>query len=215
LARGRPPKDRRQEILEAASDLVIEHGYGGTSLDAIVERAGCSKSSIYKYFGNKQGLISALAVDLVQDLSHQLALLSRADLTVEQALLAYAKRALTLILTDRHMALVRLIIAEVWRHPSLGHAYYSHGPLAAHERLAEYLAEQAGAGNLEITDPVRAAVQFYGLMLWDKWNAQAVGAKKPMTKKEVEEEAEIAVASFLRLYRGKGAEESAGNWSTA
>lgn len=43
-----------------------ENGYGATTLDAIVERAGCSKPAVYEYFGHKQGLISALAVELTR-----------------------------------------------------------------------------------------------------------------------------------------------------
>ena len=60
---------RRRQILAAASSLIQEKGYGATSLDAVVERAGCSKSAIYEFFGGKEGLISALSDDIVEELS--------------------------------------------------------------------------------------------------------------------------------------------------
>ena len=59
---------KRAVILAAAGSLIIERGYEGTNLDAICERAGCSKTSIYHYFGNKEGLLSALTEDVSLDL---------------------------------------------------------------------------------------------------------------------------------------------------
>src|SRR6056297_1923131 len=107
LARSKTPADKRTRILGAAAELMVENGYGATTLDAIVERAGCSKSAVYEYFGNKQGLISALAVELVQDLAEQLLTLGQSDLDIRSALVAYAERAMQMILTDMHMAVVR------------------------------------------------------------------------------------------------------------
>lgn len=48
---------RRQAILSAATDLFMEHGFEGTSLDMVIERAGGSRRSIYQYFDNKEGLL--------------------------------------------------------------------------------------------------------------------------------------------------------------
>lgn len=38
----------------------MEKGYDAVSLDDIVNHAGGSKASIYKYFGNKEGLFTAI-----------------------------------------------------------------------------------------------------------------------------------------------------------
>lgn len=203
MAVKRRPADMREKILAAAETLIIEHGYRGTSLDAVVEKAGCSKTAVYDYFGGKEGLLSALSVELVSTLSRELDSLSLISRDVESALEAYAARAMTLILTERHMATVRSVISEVWRSPSLGHAYYRLGPRQAQERLAVYLARQHDAGGLDVPDPDRAATHFYGLMLWDKWNAMVVGARQSLTRREIEQEAREVVATFMRLYGAK------------
>ena len=200
MARLKKSPDKRGRILKAAADLMVENGYGGTTLDAVVERAGCSKSAIYQLFGNKQGLISALAVELVQDLAEQLAELGRRDLDVREALVAYAERSMALILTDRHMAVVRQVVAETWRYPELGHSYYALGPRRAQDTLAAFLRQRAEGGRLRLDDPREAAVRFHGLMLWDKWNARLVGARGPYTRKEIRREAVRVVDCFLRIY---------------
>ena len=52
--------ERRLALLISANDLFLERGYDAVSLDDIVNHAGGSKASIYKYFGNKEGLFTAI-----------------------------------------------------------------------------------------------------------------------------------------------------------
>ncbi|MCK2237371.1 MULTISPECIES: TetR/AcrR family transcriptional regulator [unclassified Crossiella] len=52
----------RSRIVEAAADLLLAHGVGGTSLDDIRERTGTSKSQLFHYFpGGKSELVGAIA----------------------------------------------------------------------------------------------------------------------------------------------------------
>ena len=45
--------DRRKAILAAARDVFLERGYANSSIDAVVERSGGSKATVYQLFGNK------------------------------------------------------------------------------------------------------------------------------------------------------------------
>src|SRR3954447_16849690 len=52
----------RGRIVEAAADLVLERGVGGTSLDDIRAGTATSKSQLFHYFpGGKSDLIAAIA----------------------------------------------------------------------------------------------------------------------------------------------------------
>ena len=51
---------RRQALLDAATDIFSTEGYTGTTLDMIIARAGGSRRSLYQYFGDKDGLFSAV-----------------------------------------------------------------------------------------------------------------------------------------------------------
>jgi AcrR family transcriptional regulator len=53
--RGRPRSEKtRQAILEATSELLLEHGVSSTSMDAVAERAGASKATIYRWWPSKE-----------------------------------------------------------------------------------------------------------------------------------------------------------------
>src|SRR4051812_28889430 len=51
----------RRALIEAATALFAERGYDGTSVQAIGERAGVSRGSIFWHFGSKEGLLWAVA----------------------------------------------------------------------------------------------------------------------------------------------------------
>jgi AcrR family transcriptional regulator len=55
--RGRPrSEESRVAILDAAAELLLEHGLPGVSVDAIAERAGASKATIYRWWPTKEVL---------------------------------------------------------------------------------------------------------------------------------------------------------------
>lgn len=54
--------ERRLALLLSATELFLEKGYDAVSLDDIVNHAGGSKTSIYKYFGNKDGLLQSAII---------------------------------------------------------------------------------------------------------------------------------------------------------
>ena len=50
----------RTQLLDAAESLFLSHGYGGASVDAILERAGLSKGAFFHHFTSKAELAHAL-----------------------------------------------------------------------------------------------------------------------------------------------------------
>jgi AcrR family transcriptional regulator len=63
--RGRPRSERAQKaILAAAIELLLEHGLHAMSMDAVAERAGVSKATIYRWWPSKELLaLDALATE--------------------------------------------------------------------------------------------------------------------------------------------------------
>jgi AcrR family transcriptional regulator len=55
--RGRPRSETSQKaILQAAGELLLEHGLNAISMDAVAERAGASKATIYRWWPSKEVL---------------------------------------------------------------------------------------------------------------------------------------------------------------
>lgn len=60
--------DRATQILEAATRLFAEQGYGATSIDDIGAAAGVSGPAIYWHFKGKQALLAAMLTDISERL---------------------------------------------------------------------------------------------------------------------------------------------------
>jgi AcrR family transcriptional regulator len=50
----------RQVVLDAAERVIAVHGYASATLAGIVEEAGIPMSSVYHYFGSKEGVLLAV-----------------------------------------------------------------------------------------------------------------------------------------------------------
>jgi AcrR family transcriptional regulator len=63
-ARRDPAQERSRQtvdaIVEAAGQLLVEHGRIGVTTNAVAERAGASIGSVYQYFPNKEAIFAAL-----------------------------------------------------------------------------------------------------------------------------------------------------------
>jgi AcrR family transcriptional regulator len=68
--RGRPrDEDARARILQASLEALEELGYPGITCDAIAERAGASKSTIYRWWPHKEAvMLEALRESVAQEL---------------------------------------------------------------------------------------------------------------------------------------------------
>lgn len=59
-ARRLPPEQRRQQIIEAAVDLIVSNGHSGCTLEQVAQHADISKPLIYKYFSKRDELLKAI-----------------------------------------------------------------------------------------------------------------------------------------------------------
>lgn len=68
--RGRPrDEDARARILQASLEALEDLGYPGLTCDAIAERAGASKSTIYRWWPHKEAvMLEALRESVAQEL---------------------------------------------------------------------------------------------------------------------------------------------------
>ena len=64
---SRDKKARMRTMTAAAVELFSEEGYSAVSTRRIAERAGCSETLLFRYFGDKRGLLMAICNDLRDD----------------------------------------------------------------------------------------------------------------------------------------------------
>ncbi|MDH3236049.1 MAG: TetR/AcrR family transcriptional regulator [Alphaproteobacteria bacterium] len=192
---------RRARIIAAATELFLEHGYGDTSIDAVVRDAGGSKSTVYELFGDKNGLFAAVVEEMVGSAVRPVPDIATLTLGLRDTLRHVACEHAELVFSDRHAALMRLVAAEAQRRPELGRLYYKIGPARGHSKLEAYLRDRSAEGDLAIQDVEAAASFFYGMLL-HKWTLKRLYniAASP-DNAEINRIATTVVDEFLALYR--------------
>jgi AcrR family transcriptional regulator len=98
----------REAVLDAAERLMAEQGYEAASVAAIVQRAGIPASSIYHYFGSKEGVLLAVMERGASRFFAALpAVQERAGSQLEHLRLVFGAVAATL---ERHPDFLRLLV---------------------------------------------------------------------------------------------------------
>ena len=54
------PAERREQLIDAALEVILEQGYGGVSIEAIARRAGVTRPVVYDHFPNLGRLLHSL-----------------------------------------------------------------------------------------------------------------------------------------------------------
>ena len=54
------PAEPREQLIDAALEVILEQGYGGVSIEAIARRAGVTRPVVYDHFTNLGRLLHAL-----------------------------------------------------------------------------------------------------------------------------------------------------------
>jgi len=108
---------RRQQIIEAALDCARRSGFHAASMAEIARAAKLSVGQIYRYFANKEAIISAIVARDAADLRDRFAQFQRAGKPPLDAILEHCPLALDEKYDPRRAALVLEVMAEAARNP--------------------------------------------------------------------------------------------------
>jgi TetR/AcrR family transcriptional repressor of mexJK operon len=205
---------KRQAIIDAATEVFLQKGYLATNMEEIAALAAVSKQTVYKNFPNKETLfveIVSKAAGAITDVTNRAGDRVHNEMPdfaegddVADYLQRYAYRQLSIVLTPRVMQLRRLVIGEVGRFPELARALFECGPKRAMAAMAALFARLADRGVLVIDDPVVAASQFNWLIMGEPINrAMLLGDDAIPKPAELERCAATGVRTFLAAYGPK------------
>lgn len=145
----RVAREKDQTIIDAAIQLFLEKGYGATGMAEIASLAEVSPATLYKHYHGKEALFAATIAELRQRLTSD-APVELDALPLDEALTVFLSHYVALLADPRTLALLRLMISEASRHPSVVHAFYEHGKSTLFLPLASRLRVAAESNELEL-----------------------------------------------------------------
>lgn len=200
IVEGQDFKPRQRDVLDAALRLLVEEG-DALTMNAVARRASCSKETLYKWFGDRDGLLTATVQWQASKVAVAPVERGRLDAaSLRERLRQFAVNWLRVISSDTSIALNRIAVSHAGSGKSkLGRIVLDNGRLAMGRRLKPVL-EAGRAQNLLAFDDAETAFRtFFGLVARDVQIRLLLGDRLKMTAATIARDAERATQQFLLL----------------
>ena len=200
----RRPTSRQREVLDAALALLVD-AKAQLTMSAVADRASCSKETLYKWFGDRDGLLTATV-------QWQAAKVRPIEVPTDGfdrdgfrgSLEHFARDWLATLTGLTSVALNRLAIAQAGTEGrALGGIVLDNGPLALRGRLAPVFEAGRAAGLIAFEDAEEAFRTFFGLVVRDVQIRLLLGEAPSSCERTIAADAARAARQFLRLYEIK------------
>ena len=151
-------------VLRAAERAFVEHGYAGTSMDAIAEMAGVSKRTIYSNYKTKQILYAEVirkrcAEVVPPEISSELL-----EADPEETLLKWSVAFLQALFAPEQIALYQTVVADSRFIPEVGQMMFD-GPVMQSQAVFDhYFRAQAERGRMRFQSLDLAAAHYLALL---------------------------------------------------
>lgn len=195
---------KRQQIMDGARRVFLEHGFDGASIGDIVRAAGVSKGTIYAYFPSKEKLFATLVIEDRRKQAEVLFVLDEVDQDVARVLRRLGMSFLEMLVQPENISFLRTVMAASAKFPEIGQAFFEAGPCYGVARLGAYFKRLTELGVLSVDDTDLAARQFLDLCKTGILLRMLLGDPEIPPKVEIERNVEGALKVFLTAYGAVG-----------
>ncbi len=204
MMEGVGPTARQQDVLDAVLRLLVEEG-DRLTMTAVARRASCSKETLYKWFGDRDGLLTATVQWQASKVRVQPVDRKGLDLvSLTSSLERFASDWLRVISSDTSIALNRVAVVHAGSDKrDLGAIVLERGRFALGRRLKPVLDAGREAGLLEFDDAETAFRTFFGLVARDVQIRLLLGDRLELTEAGIDGDAVRATQQFLALHGAK------------
>jgi AcrR family transcriptional regulator len=193
----RKQSEKQNNILNVATELFLQHGFDAVSLDDVLERVGGSKTTLYIYYGNKEGLFAAIVRKMYEEKLAPMRTLDVSAMDAKAGLNAIGRCFLTCVIDEKGRAFFRMMVAQAERFPALMREFYAEGPEMVQTFVRKNLERWQRQGMLRTGNAKSLAIQFIGIMLGDFSTRSLLGLAPVYTEKEIREWVAQGVTLFL------------------
>jgi len=192
-------EEKLQQIIEVAARLFIEKGFSETSMSEIADSVGGSKATLYSYFPSKFELFTEVMLQSAGKLGGKIFDVLDSPLPLREKLQAFGQEYLTFALSQPMIDIRRTVLAELHKLAN-GHEIYERGIKKKWGRLATIFDAAMAKGEMKQANSWVAAMQLRALFETDLMDCRILGIKDGVSKEEIKQAVERALAMFWNSY---------------
>ncbi|MBL4812731.1 MAG: TetR/AcrR family transcriptional regulator [Rhodobacteraceae bacterium] len=193
--------ERRAQIEAAAYKLLQKNGYDGTSMLAIAKAAKASNETLYRWYGDKNGLFNAMVASnatlIKASLSEVLGMGDDPLLRLKNS----GPVLLAMLQGARAIALNRAAACD--KTGTLGQTLSRGGREEVFPMICALMARALEAEQIKARSAQVAAGWFIALLIGDLQVRRVIGTAPELTGSEISLRAQLAFEDFMKLADGK------------
>jgi TetR/AcrR family transcriptional regulator, mexJK operon transcriptional repressor len=190
-------QQKQDELLKVAAELFFDRGFESVSIDEVVKRTGGSKTTVYSYFGGKEGIFLAAVRKTVRDLVDPIVSFDVSASSPVDGLQALGVKYLELVAHKQARQILVTIVAEARRFPCLGWEFFNAGPRIVVQKMSRCISDWQDRGLLQPGNPDLMAEHFLGALSGTKHTALLLGVEAGLTGASIEQRVRETTALFL------------------
>lgn len=205
--------EKELSLLDAATTIFLAHGYNAATTDMIQRQASVSKATMYACFPNKEAIFAAVIEQQCTEMAMAINAIEIASNDISETLSQLGHAYLHIVLSDKGMALYRVVIGDAPRFPELARKFYLSGPLAAMAVVAKKLSAAANDGEINLQDIgiESAASLFVSLVRGEGHMEQLMHPNAHASEAQIDRWVQSAVTFFIRVFGGSHKKVSHGD----
>lgn len=171
-------EDRRQQILQAATELFAKQGFEGTTTRQIAEAAGVNEAIIFRHFPSKEELYWEVIEDKCRQSQGRAQIIARLREGGEPAEVFFDLARDFLKRREEDGALSRLLLFTALENHKLSSRFFRTHIAEIYEAIADYIRAGIKAGTFRQVDPTLAARGFLGMLVYHVMIQDLFGGKR-------------------------------------
>lgn len=190
---------KKNAIVESASKLFLDKGYGAVSMDEVASHAKVSKRTVYNHFNSKEFLFAEV-VRMAWDSVKLPSLDFKTGDDVREILEDFTYDFLSVMRSEKLTNLLRLVMGEAEKFPEIKNLYSQNGIRTVLSTVEGFFTAVDNEGILKIDDSSLAAQQYVGMIKESLFWPVMVGVFDQPSKEREEQVIESAMDIIFKVY---------------
>ena len=206
---GRPTREqaeaRHEELLDAALDLFLEHGFELTTIEMVATRVSMTRRTVYARYADKAALFRVAVQRAIERQIVPPEVLARFDQgDLAETLESVARLRIGQVMTPNGLRLQRIINTESYRFPEIFTTNLEQSAKPVMDFVAGVLGRAVVAGQISPTDSAFAASAFMSMVVGGQ--VRAIVSGRVPTPAELDRKVHFTVRLLLDGLRPRGDE---------
>ncbi len=182
--------------------MFLDRGFELTTVEAVARAIGMTKRTVYAQYADKATLFKAAVQQAIQQwiVPREVFEAMETD-DLAATLKQVARQRIDYVMTPQGLKLQRILFSESYRFPEIFTAAFEQGTRPVVQYLADLFSRHHATGAIAVTEPERAALAFFSLVVSGPVHFMVAGMQ--LEASGIDSRLDYSIALFLKAIEAR------------